>query len=194
MMVQERAYSLLKECIDVGIDGFRFDAAKHIETPDDPEYASNFWPNTLGKAKTYYHTLTGKDLFAYGEVLGTPTGRSIDVYTKLMNVSEGSYCDSIERGVLGNDAKAIKNGTYGQQTSVSNMVSWLESHDSYLGESSLSDSFIGREWAVLANRKDSTCMFLARPETTKADSGQDNATVGIIYDYFFRDEAIGAVK
>ena len=30
--IQERALSLLKECIDVGVDGFRFDAAKHIET------------------------------------------------------------------------------------------------------------------------------------------------------------------
>ena len=193
-LVQERCYSLLKECIDVGIDGFRFDAAKHIETPDDPEYESNFWPETLGKAKTYYRGLTGKDLFAYGEILGKPVGRSIDVYTKLMNVSEGSYGPDIERGLLALNATDIKNSSYGQSTSVSNMVSWLESHDSYLGETVLSDSYIGREWAVLANRKNSTCMFLARPETTKADSGQDNATVGIIYDYFFRDEAVGAVN
>ena len=52
--VQGRALDLLKECIDVGIDGFRFDAAKHIESPEDPQYPSDFWPNTLGKAKEYY--------------------------------------------------------------------------------------------------------------------------------------------
>ena len=34
--------ALLKECIDAGIDGFRFDAAKHIETPEDPNFASSF--------------------------------------------------------------------------------------------------------------------------------------------------------
>ena len=53
-LVQERALSLLKECIDVGVDGFRFDAAKHIETEKDANYSSSFWSNTLGVAKTYY--------------------------------------------------------------------------------------------------------------------------------------------
>lgn len=41
--VQNAVISLLKDCIDCGVDGFRFDAAKHIETPDDGAYASNYW-------------------------------------------------------------------------------------------------------------------------------------------------------
>ena len=38
--VQERVLALLKECIDAGVDGFRFDAAKHVETERDPDYPS----------------------------------------------------------------------------------------------------------------------------------------------------------
>ncbi|MBO4818521.1 MAG: hypothetical protein J5528_00125, partial [Firmicutes bacterium] len=45
--VQQRMLDLLKECIDAGIDGFRFDAAKHVETPSDPDYPSDFWDDTL---------------------------------------------------------------------------------------------------------------------------------------------------
>lgn len=41
--VQGYIINLLKECIDCGVDGFRFDAAKHIETEDDGEYASDYW-------------------------------------------------------------------------------------------------------------------------------------------------------
>ena len=70
--VQERVLALLTECIDAGVDGFRFDAAKHVETEQDPDYPSDFWNNTLEVAKTYYHDLTGKELYVYGEILNTP--------------------------------------------------------------------------------------------------------------------------
>ena len=60
--VQERVLALLEECIDAGIDGFRFDAAKHVETSADPDYPSDFWENTLEEAKKYYQNKTGKNL------------------------------------------------------------------------------------------------------------------------------------
>ncbi|MGN1112833.1 MAG: alpha-amylase family glycosyl hydrolase, partial [Acutalibacteraceae bacterium] len=45
--VQNYAINFLKECIDAGADGFRFDGAKHIEVPTDFSYASQFWPNVI---------------------------------------------------------------------------------------------------------------------------------------------------
>ena len=42
-VVQETILDYWHECIDAGIDGFRIDAAKHIETKYDGEYASDFW-------------------------------------------------------------------------------------------------------------------------------------------------------
>lgn len=42
-VVQDAVADYLEELIDYGVDGFRFDAAKHIETPDDDaSIASNF--------------------------------------------------------------------------------------------------------------------------------------------------------
>ena len=52
--VQTKIYNLLKDCIDCGVDGFRFDAAKHIEVEDDASVGSQFWVNTLDAAKSYY--------------------------------------------------------------------------------------------------------------------------------------------
>jgi alpha-amylase len=65
--VQKRVLSLCKKYIDCGVDGFRFDAAKPIETDNSSEAygASAFWPSVVngttsysqskGKAKPYYH-------------------------------------------------------------------------------------------------------------------------------------------
>lgn len=40
--IQNRVKQLCIDCINIGVDGFRFDAAKHIELPTDPKGASNF--------------------------------------------------------------------------------------------------------------------------------------------------------
>lgn len=63
--VQTAIYDYLQELVDAGIDGFRFDAAKHIETPDDiSSLRSTFWTNTLNKVKTYAKSKYQKDLLA----------------------------------------------------------------------------------------------------------------------------------
>lgn len=187
-LVQERSLSFLKECIDAGIDGFRFDAAKHIETPDDPDYPSDFWPNTLGVAKEYYKSKNpGKELFAYGEVLGGCTGRDVSVYTKYMKVTETSYGDAVSSGVSGRSAKTSANAKYGKDIGADKLITWIESHDTYVTDDNpWSDPFMERAWAILGSRKDTQGLFLAR--TDEANS------VGIIASYHFKSEAIGAVN
>lgn len=186
--VQERALALLKECIDVGIDGFRFDAAKHIETPDDPEYASDFWPNTLGVAKEYYKEKTGHELFAYGETLGAPANRSIDVYTKHMYVFDGSYGSQICTAVSNRKGEKAVNAQFGQDTSPTNLVTCVETHDTYVEDDNpWSNEFISRSWAAVNSRKDTRSFYLARPDA-------QSPSVGIIGDYFFRKEVVGAVN
>ena len=53
--VQNRVLSLCKEYIDCGVDGFRFDAAKHIETDNssEPYGASAFWPTVINGSTSY---------------------------------------------------------------------------------------------------------------------------------------------
>lgn len=184
-LVQQRSLALLKECIDVGIDGFRFDAAKHIETPDDPDYPSNFWPNTLGVAKEYYKTKTGKDLLAYGEILGGPIGRDISVYTKLMRVTDDSYANSISSALTGDAKKAL--GEYTKKTDADNLITWIESHDTYTSEKShFNSDRILRGYAVTASRKSSRSLYLSRPD--------DNQTVGIISDFSYESNVLGAIN
>lgn len=187
-VVQERSLVLLKECIDLGIDGFRFDAAKHIETPRDPQYASDFWPNVLGVAKEYYQEKTGEELIAYGEILNdVDGGRSIDYYTPYMKVADNTYISGVSNASIGGNAQKAVDAEYGKNTSPSNIVTWAESHDTYTESSShLSNKYIAKQYAVLASRKDSVAMFLARPD--------EKGTVGHVESYFYEDLVIGAIN
>lgn len=184
--IQQRSYELLKECIDVGVDGFRFDAAKHIETPDDPNYSSDFWPNTLGEAKKYYKGKTGNDLFAYGEILnGLDGGRDdVSIYTKYMKITDNTYINGVKQGVFGQrDAKYIVDASYGKKTSAENLITWVESHDTYVTDSSpLKDNFVARVWSVIAARRGTNPLFLARTNTNK-----DVAKIG---SYSFDNELV----
>ncbi len=183
--VQQRCLSLLKECIDVGVDGFRFDAAKHIETPSDPQYASDFWPNVLGVAKEYYHTKTNKELIAYGEILNdVEGGRNISAYTQYMKVTDNSYISKIAAASVSGKADKALEAEMRRDTAASNLVTWVESHDTYVdSKTHVSNRKTARQYAIIASRKDSVSMFLARP--TPANE------VGMIGDYFFEDEVVG---
>ena len=186
--VQERSLNLLKECIDVGVDGFRFDAAKHIETPDDPQYSSDFWPNVLGEAEDYYFAQTGKDLFAYGEILNDPDGnRSIDLYTPHMKVTDNSYISLVASGSSKKDAVTVLSATYGKNTTPDNLIAWVESHDTYIDATSHSGELrTAQRWAVMASRKDLSPLFFARPN--------DNLEVGTMGSYHFENETIATIN
>jgi alpha-amylase len=60
----------LDEIITAGASGFRFDAAHHIEMPNDPpDIASNYWPNISAFVDNRVREL-GRIPFQYGEILG----------------------------------------------------------------------------------------------------------------------------
>ena len=187
-VVQGRCLDLLKECIDVGVDGFRFDAAKHIETPNDPQYASDFWPNTLGEAKKYYTEKTGKELIAYGEILNdVDGGRSISDYTQFMKVTDNTYISDIYASIISKKYEKTLNASYGKNTSPENLVTWAESHDTYVDTSShIGDTKLGKEWAVISSRKNTVSMFLARPDA--------NASVGKVNSYYFENIGVAAIN
>lgn len=187
--VQGRCLSLLKECIDVGVDGFRFDAAKHIETPNDPQYSSDFWPNVLGEAKTYYEGKNdGKKLLAYGEILNEPDGgRSIDLYTPYMKVTDNSYITRVISGSSKADAATVLSAAYGKNTTPDHLVSWVESHDTYINSTNRSGEMrTAQRWAVLASRKDLTPLFFARPN--------DSLIVGSVGSYHFENKTIAVIN
>ncbi len=186
--IQELATGLLKECVDCGVDGFRFDAAKHIETPDDGDYASDYWPNVLGAASDYARkTQDGKELFYYGEILNSVgSGRNVESYTKYMSVTDNREGDSVTGYVYKNNAQSASNVMKNNGTgtfigaAADKTVLWAESHDTYLGTSgagglsstkNVSNEVIMKSWALNASRKDATSLYFARPGVLMSEVG-----------------------
>lgn len=173
--IQGYIINLLKECIDCGVDGFRFDAAKHIETEDDGAYASDYWKNITTSASSYYTQKTGDDLYIYGEILNNcGADRSYSSYTKYINVTDNRTGDAVLYNVTRGKASTAANAKYKSGVAASNAVLWAESHDTYEGSSGssgflntagISDENVVKAWAIVASRKDSTALFFARPGT-----------------------------
>ena len=165
--VQNKITSMLKEYIDCGIKGFRFDTAKHIETPDDGEFASNYWPNVLSSVTNYAKSTYNVDPYYYGEILYTcGKNRSYDSYKPFM-----SFTDNVS----GSDViTAVKNQTtdkllspYPTKADPSKLVLWAESHDTYANDgdetTSIDIDTINRAFVIQNSRKDAASLYLARP-------------------------------
>lgn len=170
--VQERVKSLLKECIDVGVSGFRFDAAKHIETDADGEFASSFWENVLSSTTDYALTNYQKDMYYYGEILNTPgASRSFNDYTKYMSVTDTNVSDKVRSNVKVGLATYLANSlSYTFSEDGSKALLWAESHDTYADGStkSITVDKINKMYAIEASRSGSTALYFARPEENTA--------------------------
>lgn len=172
--VQDAVVTLLKECIDCGVDGFRFDAAKHIETPSDgATYGSDYWSEISSRAGEYYTQKTGDELYIYGEILNNcGTGRKYSAYTEYINVTDNRTGDAVLYNVTKGNASTAASETYKSGVAASDAVLWAESHDTFEGTSGsgglsntadVSDENIIKAWAIVASRKDATALYFARP-------------------------------
>ena len=165
--VQQRALSFIYELKGSGVDGIRWDAAKHIGLPSE---GCNFW-----------NTVTATGLYNYGEILDSPGGNNasqlMKEYTGYMSVTDNGYC----KGVL----NAVKNGSvtsgYGGWSAggvASNkIVYWAESHDTYSNDGwscNVDQSVIDRAYAAFACRNDATALYFSRPNA----KGFNNIKVG----------------
>ena len=182
--VQGRVLSLLKECVDIGIDGFRFDAAKHIETSRDPQYPSDFWDNTLEEAKKYYKQKTGKELYVYGEILNSPEGRDLSVYTDHMRITDDGFTAQFKNAFATKNPSVILNATL-KTGDAAQLIAWVESHDEYVTTNThYSDVRVAKFWAIIAAKKGLGGLYLARPDA--------DLTVGKIGSYAFESEYVAA--
>ncbi|MCY8697880.1 starch-binding protein [Bacillus spizizenii] len=155
--VQSYLKRFLERALNDGADGFRFDAAKHIELPDDGNYGSQFWPNITNTSAE----------FQYGEILQDSASRDA-AYANYMNVTASNYGHSI-RSALKNRNLSVSNiSHYASDVSADKLVTWVESHDTYANDEEestwMSDDDIRLGWAVIASRSGSTPLFFSRPE------------------------------
>ena len=175
-VVQDAIYDYFVELVEAGADGFRFDAAKHIETKHDTYFASYFWDNTLLKLRANY---PDKELYAYGEILNKcGDGRPFHEYTELMDVTDSSSYWGIKDAVTSGGTSSWGNPLPRYQSeaegcdpttvnfTMENVIQWNESHDTYIdgGTSSLSVEHRDKIWALTAARKTITGIYFARPD------------------------------
>ncbi|MBR4655186.1 MAG: type I pullulanase [Oscillospiraceae bacterium] len=175
-VVQQSVLTYLKELIDAGVDGFRFDAAKHIETPDDGAYSSQFWPVIIHGAEEYA-AAKGKTVWSYGEVLSTAgKTRKMNSYAPYIDMTEISYAYTItvafgdHKGANSVASQLFKDwlGVGTETLKNSDLVLMAESHDMYAQDrgsfSRYNSEVINKAWAVAAARADCSALYFARPK------------------------------
>ena len=180
-VVQNAVLKLLKDYIDCGVDGFRFDAAKHIETPDDGTYSSTFWPTIINGSKEYAKTKGLPSPYYYGEILFTcGANRSFSSYTKMMSITDNQAGNNVRHAVVDKNAEAAGNYTYPTGQSAQKLVLWAESHDTYANDTqestNVSDANINKTYAIVASRTEATSLYFARPKSGAklGEIGTDN--------------------
>lgn len=157
--LQEIIINFLNEVQDLGADGFRFDAAKHIGLPTD-EISNDYWPTIINGIKN-----KKANTFVYGEILNE-CATDIQNYSKYMKVTDNVYGWNVLDAVINCNAGLAQ--YYMREDLPKNLVTWVESHDTYAGDYgrksiSISDNNIILSWCILASRADSIPMFYARP-------------------------------
>lgn len=155
--VQNYVKGLLKDCLDNGADGFRFDAAKHIELPSDNP-SSDFWPNITGYIKGIK-----PDAYIYGEVLNPCKTND---YTKYIKMTDSAMGANVRNAVKSGSPNSGIINYSAEGASAKDIVTWVESHDNFCDgtSTSLTHQQLLLGWGIIGARKDSAALYFCRPE------------------------------
>ncbi|KFI49647.1 Ig-like domain-containing protein [Bifidobacterium biavatii] len=159
--VAQKMHELLQRTVADGADGFRFDAAKHIELT-----------NEFGGSQYWKTILPNGAQFQYGEVLQDANVRESDYATMFANSAVGgggittsNYGHEVRNALNDHSLNTRFFTDYQVETDPENMVTWVESHDNYCDRQSekLTDDQIKLGWAVITARKNGMSLFFSRP-------------------------------
>ncbi len=173
--VQNMVLDFLKECVDCGVDGFRFDAAKHIELPGDSGCGSDFWPYILSGVREY---AGANNLYIYGESLsGSGSDAWVNEFITYMGLTDSQAGNTARGAVVDQNAGLLAVSDYTRGNSPKDYVIWAESHDTYEdgGSTGVSSAKIVKTWGIVGARADSTALFLARPNERMGVASSDTA-------------------
>lgn len=155
--VQARAKAYVEELKACGVDGIRWDAAKHIGLPSE---SCGFW-STVTSVPGMWH---------YGEILDSPGGNGdalMKEYTKYMSVTDNGYCDGVRNAVKGGGVPTGYAGWAVSAIADNKVVYWAESHDDYSNEwqasTHIPQDVIDRTWAIVACRNGASSLYFSRP-------------------------------
>lgn len=161
--VQDMHISFLNECIQAGADGFRFDAAKHIETnlgqDAGQSWAGDYWNRILGN-------LDNKDnLYLFGEVL-PDDGDNNEAYRTYFDITAHGYGDTLRTAVYNKDLTKLLYVNHGKvNLPPSQALCYVENHDDYEHGVSrnMNDWQRKMAYSVIAARAEITTRFFGRP-------------------------------
>ena len=151
----------LKAC---GVDGIRWDAAKHIGLPSEGD---SFWAN-----------VPDTSMYNYGEILDAAysgdNGTLLKEYAKYISFTDNGYGDGLASSFnSGNVPTSIGNFN---QLGVDNskLVYWGESHDTYSNDGGsskyISQNNIDKAYAIAAGNNNATALYFSRPSATAKDA------------------------
>lgn len=176
--VQSVVKGYIQELKDIGVDGIRFDAAKHIGLPSEGD---NFFSTTTSVSGLWY----------YGEILKGPDDRDsgneslMKEYTNYISVTDSTYGRTLRESFAGGYAPSAYANWGARGISNNKLVYWAESHDTWSngyedGYSwGISQNNIDRAYAVAASRSGATALYFSRPSSSNKDSiiqGQKGST------------------
>ncbi len=175
--VQQCASNYVNTLKGLGVDGIRWDAAKHIGLPSE---GCNFWP-----------AVTSQGLYHYGEILVGPDDRQtgneglMKEYTNYMTVTDSSYGMTLRDAFAKGSVPTAYGNWAARGIANDKLIYWGESHDTWSNNqdwgysNGMSQNVIDRAYAVAASRDDITALYFSRPSSTSKSSiyaGQKGST------------------
>ncbi|MGN1132272.1 MAG: alpha-amylase family protein, partial [Ruminococcus sp.] len=176
--VQQCVKNYIAELKGLGVDGMRFDAAKHIGLPSEGD---NFWSAIT----------SDKSLFYYGEILGGPDDRGtgneglMKEYTDYISVTDSGYGYDMRTAFHAGNAPSTSGNWGVRGVSADKLVYWGESHHNWSNNNDwgyswhISQNNIDRAYAIAAARSGATALYFSRPSTHDKENikaGQKGST------------------
>ncbi|EFA22172.1 alpha amylase, catalytic domain protein [Bifidobacterium gallicum DSM 20093 = LMG 11596] len=200
--VENRMADFYKQVVALGADGFRYDAAKHIELPGEFG-GSTYWTGILNNGSQYQ----------YGEVLQDKNVREVDYANMFSQSSIGGggvtgsdYGQEMRNSMNDRSLSARFFSDYRMGTSPDKIVTWIESHDNYCDRQSekFTEEQVRGAYATMNARGETMTLFFNRPyasggtqpwfsEKSKiGDVGADDwKQPGIVASNHFRNAMVG---
>ena len=178
--VQYKVKNYIQQLKNDGVDGIRWDMAKHISLPSE---SCGFWS-----------TVIDQSLFNYGEILDNPVENNqsyanslMNEYTNYMSVTDSKYSGTIMGAInVGSVSSAIGYWTQVAGISDEKLIYWAESHDTYSNNTNeggwtkyIDQNKIDRAYAIVASKNGASSLYFSRPSQTEKTAimvGQKGST------------------
>ena len=165
-VVQQHTLDFINDLKALGVDGIRWDAAKHIGLPSE---GSEFWK-----------VVTDTGLYNYGEIITAPSNNDADnglmaEYAEYMSVTDTKYGEWLLSMFSGYGVKELDGNWVNKDVPANKLVYWAESHDTYSNNGEVGDSRnsnqnqVDRAYAVAASREGATALYFSRPASKVKD-------------------------